>query len=403
MRRILSFLLTLTSSRETTISADPMNFDIFFNRPATSGSAPTNGIPGITLAGFGCPDAGVRRQSLATRTCGLPSVILFAAALTISGRSYADSIPAPFGSMAVNSGPGTDQTVAGSGDLSLTSNTSGTNPDFSAYQAYAAATEYGMPASFLSVYVGGEDQFVPDSPAAQAEMLYYFDVKAPEGASPTKTVPLRVTYLIGTIFNSDETDPTETLFKVEGLVQLFDTVTGSSSLSNICAATGNTVCSSTQVSSPSISVDQDMLFQPGDLEGVEMFAYISFQGTSLAAESSKFDGYVAIDPTFTIDPAFLAENPGYSLEFSPGIGDTPVGEPTAVADPTAVPEPATWSMMLIGLGGLGAAIRIARHSHLFYLRSPQPQRSSSAHSGEHGVTFARRENASLCSVQSFLS
>jgi hypothetical protein len=77
---------------------------------------------------------------------------------------------------------------------------------------------------------------------------------------------------------------------------------------------------------------------------------------SFISSPSSFDGEVIIDPTFTIDPAFLQQNPGFSLEFSPGIGDS------STAVPTPVPEPATWTMMLLGFGGLGAAISIARHS-----------------------------------------
>jgi hypothetical protein len=53
------------------------------------------------------------------------------------------------------------------------------------------------------------------------------------------------------------------------------------------------------------------------------------------------------DPMITIDPTFLAQNPGYSLVFSPNL---------------AVPEPASWALMLIGVGGLGAALRASRRS-----------------------------------------
>ena len=34
------------------------------------------------------------------------------------------------------------------------------------------------------------------------------------------------------------------------------------------------------------------------------------------------------------------------------------------ASTTAVPEPATWALMLIGIGGLGAALRSSRKSAL---------------------------------------
>ena len=50
-----------------------------------------------------------------------------------------------------------------------------------------------------------------------------------------------------------------------------------------------------------------------------------------------------IDFTVFVDPQFIigGDDPGaYSLEFSPGIGNGPIG---------GVPEPSTWAMMLLGL------------------------------------------------------
>lgn len=60
-------------------------------------------------------------------------------------------------------------------------------------------------------------------------------------------------------------------------------------------------------------------------------------------------GHVDIyaDPVFS----FAAPTEGYSLSFSDGIGN---------AAPAGVPEPASWGLMLIGFGGLGAAIRRRR-------------------------------------------
>ncbi len=57
--------------------------------------------------------------------------------------------------------------------------------------------------------------------------------------------------------------------------------------------------------------------------------------------------YAVADPTFQVDPSFLAANPGYNLEFSDGIGNRVGG----------VTEPATWAMLLGGFGLTGAALR----------------------------------------------
>jgi hypothetical protein len=50
--------------------------------------------------------------------------------------------------------------------------------------------------------------------------------------------------------------------------------------------------------------------------------------------------FAQVDPVISIDPFFLAANPGYSLALSQGIGN-------------GVPEPASWALMLLGLGLVG--------------------------------------------------
>ncbi len=56
-----------------------------------------------------------------------------------------------------------------------------------------------------------------------------------------------------------------------------------------------------------------------------------------------------IDPVFTIDPTWLAANPGsYSRSFSQGIGN---------AFAAAVPETRTWAMLILGFGAVGGMLR----------------------------------------------
>jgi hypothetical protein len=66
---------------------------------------------------------------------------------------------------------------------------------------------------------------------------------------------------------------------------------------------------------------------------------------------NKGSGFALADPIISIDPSFASYDPDYlshySLEFSPGAGNSVGG----------VPEPATWGLMLVGFGIAGTAMR----------------------------------------------
>jgi hypothetical protein len=81
-------------------------------------------------------------------------------------------------------------------------------------------------------------------------------------------------------------------------------------------------------------------------------------GVHLEAESgggrgnaSDFNGGMSsVDPFFFVQPTFL--NAGdYQILLSPGIGNAITG---------GVPEPAAWTMLLLGVGAIGAGLRIAQ-------------------------------------------
>lgn len=97
----------------------------------------------------------------------------------------------------------------------------------------------------------------------------------------------------------------------------------------------------------------------GYLPDLDITGVINTRGSSavsvqLSASTGTY-GYVGgtgtafADPYFYIDPAFLAANPGATLQFSPFVGNDPIG--------SAVPEPATWAVMIAGYGLVGGAMR----------------------------------------------
>jgi hypothetical protein len=71
---------------------------------------------------------------------------------------------------------------------------------------------------------------------------------------------------------------------------------------------------------------------------------IKVQEQASAATDGTYTAQALIDPYFTIDPSFLAANPGYSLEFSPGIDNEPLATPL----PAALPLFGSGVMMLAG-------------------------------------------------------
>jgi hypothetical protein len=56
------------------------------------------------------------------------------------------------------------------------------------------------------------------------------------------------------------------------------------------------------------------------------------------------------DPYFYLSPALIAA--GYTVTASQGVANSP----------SAAPEPATWALMMLAVGGMGASLRTRRRA-----------------------------------------
>jgi PEP-CTERM motif len=231
----------------------------------------------------------------------------------------------------------------GSGAVSST-HTLGAYPN-PAYAFTESASVALVPQPTLNVSVSGISGHPFDNTATSAEATstYFFSITGPSDVM----VPVEVNSSINGSFNPQfSSDPA--IFLTGYVIAGGSESTGSGEVGlSICPGTyGIDGCAASGLSSNSVHLDQVVDFSSNSLIEVQMLASIAAADDPL----SYYSGSLSVDPLFTIDPAFLASNPGYSLSFSSGVGNSA----------SAVPEPATWAMLLLGIGGIGAAMRSQR-------------------------------------------
>jgi hypothetical protein len=164
----------------------------------------------------------------------------------------------------------------------------------------------------------------PGQAISQAYEEYWFRVSGPAGLS----VPITI-QASGSV--------TQPLDSTPNSAQLsFGTPTGVSEIASACLAINAINCGSLG-SRSSFSITLPETVTSGADYNLQMTVYVVAQVSAGTDTQSA-----TVDPFLSIDPTFLLDHPGFSLEFSSGVVNV-----------SPVPESSTWAMLLLGFAGLG--------------------------------------------------
>jgi len=171
----------------------------------------------------------------------------------------------------------------------------------------SASSNLSVSASGHSYSVNG----IEDTGGGSINLYYYYEITGPGNVS----VPLTITANLAASVSGTEAQATATLHYVTSFGVCADTT-----LSN-CGSTPSSATLNASYSVPSNTVEEN-----------ELSAYAAGFWTGPGSSATAL-----VDPVITIDPTFLANNPGYSLVLSPNVSQ---GEST--------PEPGTFVLLLTG-------------------------------------------------------
>jgi hypothetical protein len=211
---------------------------------------------------------------------------------------------------------------------------------------YSIATANGSP----KVTASAADITGVGDTITASELTYYFEIVPDQGQGALTPVTVGLN-AIGTISGSS-TSPVNTFDSLNSskviaeftIANTFDEL-AEAEYAYVCLLADNDCSQTTNSSTSNVTVHlgTTSTFSGGfDLVNTPLALITDhpYQVT-MSAEMSvgAFPGFAtaSVDPTFTVPD-------GYTLVLSPGIED-------------GVPEPASWAMMVIGFGGIGAVLR----------------------------------------------
>jgi hypothetical protein len=194
-------------------------------------------------------------------------------------------------------------------------------------------------ASSVEVASSTPDLFENNTALAQTQLTYQIEVSGPADT----IVPLFVVADLNASGDLGGAPSTSSSFNASASLGIEGV-----DVSAIWSACGNSAAPSCL---GDVSVNQSLGFHANSLYTVTE--------TTLASAEEGGSASAFADPFFSIAADFAAEHPGFSIQVSPGVANARVD--------SGAPEPASWAMMILGLGGVGAALRRRRDGALLTL------------------------------------
>jgi len=189
----------------------------------------------------------------------------------------------------------------------------------------------------VSLFATGGEGPNSNSSMGSASLAYFFEVL---GGTQFEQIPILITTDLSAGFTGNGGAGASITITPQPLAPTFDVV-------------GKTVCANVDaISCPSSEgASFDGTLNGTALEGVagqvELFASGGGGGTNGGS------GTATADPLIQIDPTFLLNHPGLTLDFSPGVVN---------GLPSAVPEPSAFVLLATALAGLAGLRRRRRRS-----------------------------------------